>query len=38
LVEKHSGESPIRLQLENGETRVIGQKLVESVDVGEEAR
>jgi len=37
LVEKHSGESPIRLQLENGETRVVGQKLVEAVDIGEEA-
>lgn len=34
LVEKHSGESPIRLQLENGETRVVGQRLV---DVSEEA-
>jgi predicted ATPase len=34
LVEKHSGESPIRLQLANGETRVVGQKLVE---VDEEA-
>jgi predicted ATPase len=34
LVEKHSGESPIRLQLDNGETRVAGQKLV---DVNEEA-
>jgi predicted ATPase len=34
LVEKHSGESPIRLQLDHGETRVIGQKLV---DVSEEA-
>jgi predicted ATPase len=37
LVEKHSGEGPIRLQLENGETRVVGQKLIEAVDVGEEA-
>jgi predicted ATPase len=34
FVEKHSGESAIRLQLANGETRVVGQKLV---DVGEEA-
>jgi predicted ATPase len=34
FVEKHSGESAIRLQLANGETRVMGQKLV---DVGEEA-
>jgi predicted ATPase len=34
FVEKHSGEAAIRLQLANGETRVVGQKLVE---VGEEA-
>jgi predicted ATPase len=34
LVEKHSGEAPIRLQLANGETRVVGQDLVE---VDEEA-
>jgi predicted ATPase len=34
FVEKHSGESAIRLQLANGETRVVGQQLVE---VGEEA-
>jgi predicted ATPase len=34
LVEKHSGESPIRLQLENGETRVLGQKLVEAEEAG----
>ncbi len=34
FVEKHSGESPIRLYLESGETRVAGQALV---DVGEEA-
>ncbi len=34
LVEKHSGESPIRLQLANGETRVVGQKMLE---VDEEA-
>lgn len=34
LVEKNSGESPIRLQLASGETRVVGQKLV---DVSEEA-
>lgn len=34
MVEKHSGESPIRLQLANGETRVAGQSLVE---VSEEA-
>jgi predicted ATPase len=34
LVEKHSGESPIRLQLVSGETRVVGQRLV---DVDEEA-
>lgn len=34
MVEKHSGESPIRLQLANGETRVAGQSLV---DVSEEA-
>ena len=37
LVEKYSGESPIRLQLDAGETRVVGQKLIEHVDVGEEA-
>jgi predicted ATPase len=29
MVEKHSGESPIRLQLTNGETRVRGQSLVQ---------
>jgi predicted ATPase len=34
LVEKHSGESPVRLQLAAGETRVVGQRLV---DVDEEA-
>jgi len=34
LVEKHSGESPIRLQLAGGETRVVGQRMV---DVDEEA-
>ena len=34
MVEQHSGESPIRLQLANGETRVAGQRLV---DVSEEA-
>jgi predicted ATPase len=33
-VEKHSGEPPIRLQLAGGETRVVGQRLVE---VDEEA-
>lgn len=34
MVEKHSGESPIRLQLAHGETRVAGQSLIE---VNEEA-
>jgi len=34
LVEKYSSQPPIRLQLAQGETRVIGQRLVE---VGEEA-
>jgi predicted ATPase len=34
LVEKHSGEPPVRLQLVGGETRVVGQALV---DVDEEA-
>jgi predicted ATPase len=34
LVERQSGESPIRVQLEHGETRVAGQTLV---DVDEEA-
>lgn len=34
MVEKHSGESPIRLQLAHGETRVVGQSLI---DVSEEA-
>src|SRR5260370_9964914 len=37
LVEKYSGESPIRLQLDAGETRVVGQKVIEPVDVSEEA-
>jgi predicted ATPase len=34
LVEKYSDESPIRLELSGGETRVVGQKLVE---ISEEA-
>src|SRR5215472_1659084 len=34
LVEKHSGEAPVRLKLVGGETRVVGQELV---DVDEEA-
>ena len=34
LVEKHSGEPPVRLHLVGGETRVVGQALV---DVDEEA-
>ena len=34
LVEKHSGEPPVRLKLVGGETRVVGQTLV---DVDEEA-
>jgi predicted ATPase len=34
LVEKHSGEPPVRLKLVSGETRVVGQTLV---DVDEEA-
>lgn len=34
LVEEHSGEAPIRLELNGGETRVVGQKLVE---ISEEA-
>jgi hypothetical protein len=34
LVEQFSGESPVRLELNGGETRVVGQKLVE---ISEEA-
>jgi predicted ATPase len=34
LVEEYSGEAPIRLELNGGETRVVGQKLVE---ISEEA-
>lgn len=29
LVEKHSGEAPVRLQLVSGETQVVGQELVD---------
>jgi predicted ATPase len=34
LVEQYSGEEPIRLELSGGETKVMGQKLVE---IAEEA-
>jgi hypothetical protein len=34
LVERYSGESPIRLQLEAGETLVEGQKLVDVEEAG----
>jgi len=27
LIEKYSGESPIRLELDDGETRVVGQRI-----------
>lgn len=32
FVERHSGEAPIRLEIVNGETRVLGQRLIEEQD------
>jgi predicted ATPase len=37
LVEKHSGEAPVRLHLVGGETRVVGQTVLDVDEVDEEA-